>query len=187
MARTDYTTKRFGSWIAICFDHRKSAAAYWLCRCDCGTEKVVNMKYLKGGISKSCGCRMAEFVGNANRLLPGRAAMHKCLLTYKSNAKARDLEFSLTDQEFLKLTTSNCYYCNKLPSQVVRPVAINSGDFICNGIDRIDNNQGYHMQNCVPCCLTCNMAKGMKTTSEFFSWVSDIYNHLVSLNRLSPL
>ncbi len=30
---------------------------FWLCRCDCGIEKVVRLAYLKSGNTKTCGCR----------------------------------------------------------------------------------------------------------------------------------
>lgn len=33
-----------------------SRRRYWLCRCDCGNEKVVEESHLKDGHTKSCGC-----------------------------------------------------------------------------------------------------------------------------------
>jgi hypothetical protein len=42
-----------------------SGHSMWLARCSCGTEKVVRLKELKRGNTKSCGCfrrgRRAEF------------------------------------------------------------------------------------------------------------------------------
>ena len=34
--------------------------ALWLCRCDCGTEKLVNGSCLRRGTTRSCGCRGKE-------------------------------------------------------------------------------------------------------------------------------
>lgn len=53
----DITGQRFGRWTAI----SKSARAgdshpHWLCRCDCGTERVVAGGNLRSGGSVSCGC-----------------------------------------------------------------------------------------------------------------------------------
>jgi hypothetical protein len=44
--------------------HRK---AMWLCRCDCGTERVVNGRDLRKGHSKSCGManRLTTAAGRA--------------------------------------------------------------------------------------------------------------------------
>lgn len=34
--------------------------SYWLCRCNCGTERLVYAGTLKNGASKSCGCHRSE-------------------------------------------------------------------------------------------------------------------------------
>lgn len=34
----------------------------WLCKCDCGNEKIVRSSYLKNGTTKSCGCLHREMV-----------------------------------------------------------------------------------------------------------------------------
>jgi len=52
----DITGFRSGKLIAIRFDHVNNRKAIWLCRCDCGQEKLVNSGNLKTGNSKSCGC-----------------------------------------------------------------------------------------------------------------------------------
>jgi hypothetical protein len=33
---------------------------WWLCRCDCGTTKVICMQNLTAGLTVSCGCRQRE-------------------------------------------------------------------------------------------------------------------------------
>ena len=42
--------------------HKRTAC---LCRCDCGTERVVYTQSLRGGLTKSCGC--AKPVPSAGR------------------------------------------------------------------------------------------------------------------------
>jgi hypothetical protein len=55
----DRTGKRYGIWTVLKKVHSKQKTrTAWLCRCDCGTERVMSAQYLKpslGGI-KSCGC-----------------------------------------------------------------------------------------------------------------------------------
>ena len=34
----------------------KYKSSYWLCKCDCGQEKIISGAYLKQGLTKSCGC-----------------------------------------------------------------------------------------------------------------------------------
>ena len=36
--------------------HLKNNHTYWLCRCDCGNEKIIDQRALKSGNTKSCGC-----------------------------------------------------------------------------------------------------------------------------------
>lgn len=38
----------------------KGREARWLCRCDCGTEREVKARTLRGGRSRSCGCLQRE-------------------------------------------------------------------------------------------------------------------------------
>src|SRR5262245_42778540 len=54
----DLTGQRFGRWTVIrpAEPHGKNRAATYLCRCDCGTERIVLAALLKSGKSKSCGC-----------------------------------------------------------------------------------------------------------------------------------
>lgn len=43
---------------------------YWLCRCDCGTEKIINLSLVRTSKTKSCGCWQKEqmsIVGKSNR------------------------------------------------------------------------------------------------------------------------
>ena len=49
-----------------------------------------------------------------------------------------------------------------------------------NGIDRVDSTMGYAIDNCVPCCKTCNIAKHTMTTIEFAGWINRAYQHFAS-------
>lgn len=58
----DITGKRFGNLTAIRFDHKRkqncgSYTTYWLFRCDCGKEKVIQKKNVVKGRIVSCGCQ----------------------------------------------------------------------------------------------------------------------------------
>ena len=39
----------------------------WMCKCDCGKEKIVTGSNLRKGITKSCGCYAKEQTGKINR------------------------------------------------------------------------------------------------------------------------
>lgn len=64
MKLIDLTGKRFGRLTVVERVERKvylsgSADTRWLCRCDCGTEKIVSSSRLRGG-TLSCGCLQRE-------------------------------------------------------------------------------------------------------------------------------
>lgn len=58
----DLTGQIFGLWTVLERrpkpDTTKNNGTYWLCKCQCGKEKVVWGKSLKDGTSQSCGCRL---------------------------------------------------------------------------------------------------------------------------------
>ncbi len=65
MKRTgDLTGRAFGRWLVVsCFAPLDvGVAAYWNCRCQCGTERIVNQNNLLSGASKSCGCLQKEVI-----------------------------------------------------------------------------------------------------------------------------
>ena len=58
MRDTNFTLvgERFGKLTVIAFDRYENHKSYWLCRCDCGGEKVASVNALRAGHCKSCGC-----------------------------------------------------------------------------------------------------------------------------------
>ena len=65
-ALIDLTGQRFGRWLAIEKSISKCGYVMWLCRCDCGNERIVNGHDLRKGKSKSCGCLRNEVTTNRN-------------------------------------------------------------------------------------------------------------------------
>lgn len=66
----DLTNQRFGKLVVQRVDHIEkdrlgSGTYYWLCKCDCGNEKVVQGDVLKRGHTVSCGCYQS--IASANR------------------------------------------------------------------------------------------------------------------------
>lgn len=53
----DLTGKKFGKWTVI---KRAGVNVFnqptWLCKCECGTERIVDGRNLLRGLSKTCGC-----------------------------------------------------------------------------------------------------------------------------------
>lgn len=150
-----------------------SQIVHWLCRCECGIEKFIDSKTLRIGRAKSCGCNrpyppipvpIPNFGAFKNRLYN----------RYRSSAKNRNLEFNIPLDVFLNLIGSNCFYCNLPPDKEKK----HGGQvFSYLGLDRRNSNSGYTIDNVVPCCWACNVAKYNSSESEFLNHVIRIYNH----------
>ncbi|KKN59905.1 hypothetical protein LCGC14_0537300 [marine sediment metagenome] len=74
MKRLDLTRQRFGRWVVLKdAGNEKWGGSQWLCKCDCGTEKIIP-RYNLLVSSRSCGClqkellskRAKQFLGNKN-------------------------------------------------------------------------------------------------------------------------
>ena len=79
---------------------------------------------------------------------------------YVASAKKRNKPFFLTKHFFKALINSPCAYCFSNKS--------------LSGIDRIENEQGYTYDNCLPCCKICNRAKHTLKYFEFDEWMENI-------------
>lgn len=63
----DLTGKRFGRLSVLGRAKNRRNLSMWLCRCDCGTAKVVYGAELARGRSTSCGCFRAELLSKQAR------------------------------------------------------------------------------------------------------------------------
>lgn len=64
--RLNLIGKRFGKLTVIELAEIKNQNCYWLCKCDCGGEKVVLGAQLTSGKTKSCGCLLKEITAKRN-------------------------------------------------------------------------------------------------------------------------
>ena len=131
-----------------------------------------------GGNHAIDGCR-CERKPPTTRLEYGGAALNSVIKNYRQGAKVRGLIYALTREQFKILTSRKCYYCNASPSKSTKTANYNYfGEYIYNGIDRINNELGYILDNCVSCCYPCNSMKGELTQKEFFEKIQLINSNL---------
>lgn len=175
---------RYGRLTVIKHAESKSGKAMWLCRCDCGNEKIIAGQHLRNnshqtGGTKSCGCLQKERASKANSLPLGKAAFNALIMRMKNSAKTRNHKWDLTKDQVRRLTSQPCYYCGAEPSQGEINSAGRNGIYIYNGLDRMDNSKGYFVDNVVPACRTCNVAKNSMTTEQFQEWLTRAYKHYI--------
>lgn len=139
-----------------------------LVKCSCEKYFITNWYHLKNARVLSCGHVNSNYKSD-----PTEAACNDLLNRYKHSAKVRKLNFELSYEEFREITSSNCFYCGVVPSQV-RNCKGCQDNYSYNGIDRIDSSLGYVVSNVVPCCGICNRAKSDLKQEDFIQYLDRI-------------
>ncbi|OGB84459.1 hypothetical protein A3F66_07060 [candidate division TM6 bacterium RIFCSPHIGHO2_12_FULL_32_22] len=88
---------------------------------------------------------------------------------YKRGSKNRGYSFKLSLKQFSSLIKQNCFYCDSEPQNKTK--FSTNGVLKYNGIDRFNNDIGYILSNCVPCCKYCNYAKRNTDIKTFLDWI----------------
>lgn len=147
---TDLSGRAYGRWKVLRFSHSKEKKGgvdkYWVCKCECGTERAVASGTLRNGTSVSCGCYMRE----RNSVLSKKRIKHGM---YRS-----------TEYRIWQLMKERCHN----PANPAYPRYGGRGIAVCQRwresfenfyadmgprpgkrqLDRINNNQGYSPENC---------------------------------------
>lgn len=165
--------ERFSRLTVLGFSHHdKRWRRHYLVRCDCGNEKTVQGTLLRSGNTRSCGCLSKE--SRAKKRLPDNTAeVNAVILQYKRHAKTRGINFPLSRDEVSLLIRKPCHYCGAIAGNLKRTKDCPSG-FPHNGIDRVNSDRDYSLDNVVPCCGGCNRAKGTKSADDFISWAKRV-------------
>ena len=140
---------------------------------DCGAIKRVgahtlfyreNSQYQKTGETLCSSCANKRMSGKENSQYKHGNSRY---CEYRYNANKRGFEFSLSLEDFERITGMECHYCGGFSSEWdVRSRG--------NGIDRKDSDLGYFTNNCVPCCSKCNFVKNSMHYSDFINYIKRI-------------
>jgi len=84
-----------------------------------------------------------------------RATIKGRISTARKQSKRRNKTWDIPDEMYLNLIHCFCRYC---------------GDTLLDetgiGLDRLNNDRGYFIDNVVPCCRACNSVRWIKYTYE---------------------
>lgn len=151
-----------------------------LVQCKCGYVRIMriadwNRLIIKGPNSHTSNqCRKCGLLKKTEeeRDLAAFKHLYNNLIA-SSKRVGRIVELSL--EQATSLYKSNCYYCNRTPSNLYKSTTRTKHQVSYTGIDRKDSARGYELNNVVPCCYSCNRAKMDLSQDEFYKLVSDIY------------
>jgi hypothetical protein len=186
MPRHGYTenlkNRKFSRLLVMNEEPFYSVAGYvaWRCLCECGAIRDIEARRLKSGHTKSCGC-----LNTYTRVLRGKLELWRLgtdalrkyddpvisnrYTTYRGNANALNRDFELSYQEFKQLVLGKCHYCLAPPEERVYTIGNRIFRRRLNGVDRVDNDQGYVKDNVVPCCKSCNSRKNVRSVGYLLS------------------
>lgn len=140
------TGQRFGRLTVIRqVNGASTKSAYWLCRCDCGIEKVVSRPSLVKGTTQSCGCFQRESVGDRARTHGGwKTRLYSIWKHMKERCyKPYAHKYPLYGGRGITVCDE---WLNAFPS--FRDWALSNGYNDNLTLDRIDNDKGYSPDNC---------------------------------------
>lgn len=183
--------KKFGKLTVVEFDCIKENGSWWKCLCECGREVSRKGSDILKGKREDCGyCEGKRYTSLRKRTgTPniskfkgdGIPAKHTVYNGYLTMAKNRSLLFSLSEDDVTNLTLKPCEYCGAVGTnkKIVNLIA----PYKYNGIDRVNNNCGYTVDNVVPCCFQHNRMKEDLTQDDFYKEILKVVKYKGLLDK----
>lgn len=159
----------------------------WLCSCICGNTITTSTHSIISGNIKSCGCltikikqiiskeKLEKLNAGRRQYEPRIASARRVWKRYCYADKQCDISF----ENFFKISQQICFYCGAEPSNSYNNFAIIAnrgsvsamlnGEFVYNGMDRIDSSLPHIINNVVTSCYKCNKYKSNMPQYEFLN------------------
>lgn len=140
----DLTKQRFGRLIVVKqIEKNRWGHIKYLCKCDCGRQKIVVDSNLKFGSTKSCGCLVRE----GNNTKHGHKRKNKRSTTYQIWTTIIQRCTNPNHRNYSRYGGRGVTVCERWKS--FENFLIDMGERPPNRqIDRINNNGGYDKKNC---------------------------------------
>ena len=149
--------------------------------CECG-ESVHGLRvgrlYATQSTTAIAQCKQCAFkIGNiSKRVLSDSIAKGMALNNYRFHARKRNLTWDISNETFFGVVEQPCVYCGQQGGNCYNPPKDKPWQqpYKYTGLDRIDSNTGYVVENIQPCCILCNRSKTDMSEDSFFEWIKRI-------------
>lgn len=152
----DMTNQKFGRLTVVKRvekpEESKSKEAFWLCKCDCGNEKIVAGYYLRSGKTKSCGCYNVDCLKSRKGIKYGGKHGMCNLRIYKNYHAMKARCFNPNHHKYHDYGARGITICDEWLGEKgfenFYDWAMQNGYCDTLTIDRIDVNGNYEPSNC---------------------------------------
>lgn len=178
-------------------NHQKGGrTTKWLFKCECGNIRISRASAVVKGFVRSCKeCTEKEYKsaqgarGRNKRYEPKEASFRAKASNIKAHAKVRNIPWELTLEQASEILKMDCYFSGHPPSNTYNTFknrsakqtlkyekenVLEQGEIFYNGIDRLNSGLGYTVENSVPCCTFCNIAKNDRPVEDFLIWLDQL-------------
>lgn len=147
----------------------RRSAIKWKVKCiDCSSE---SWKFSNTFNGLKYGCK--KCYDESLKRFDNGPAKKKAWTSLKSNAKSRGIQVGISFDEFCNVASKDCVYCGAKPVSKSGFKDWQKQAFL-NGIDRINNDDGYYIGNIVSCCYQCNWSKRDLSINEWSDWIMNL-------------
>ena len=150
----------------------KFGKALWLCKCDCGNERIINAASMKKGLTKSCGCYKRAKNSTGYQLISG-AFWHKL----QKSAVARNYEITITIEEAWLMFEQQNQKCALSGVDIILHPCHDFCKKQTASPDRKDSNLGYTKDNFQWVHKRVNRLKNILSDKELIFWCRQIVSH----------
>ena len=178
----DLTGQKFNKLLVLKQVRKNKGKTYWLCKCDCGKETIVEGYKLKTGHIRSCGCLQREI--NIKRLTThnlSKSRLYEIWCAIKNRCLNKNLK---TYKNYGGRGITVCQeWLNDF--KTFYDWAINNGYSDGLTIDRINNNGNYEPDNC-RWASRKTQANNRRTCKTFtYNGVTKNYKHWCSFLKIN--
>lgn len=160
----------------------------YTCICECGNEKDVVSSNLKSGKISSCGCLRKETVTNKNIDNATHGMSNTKIYKVWDGIKKRASDTRAIDKDYDNYRGRGIYICEEWDKSFEEfyKWAIKSGYKEGLQIDRIDNDDGYHPNNCrFVTVFTNSMNRRTNIDESKLREAMTMYNNGISIAEIS--
>lgn len=159
--------------------HKATKSRVYICKCICGNIIEYNSAQFKLRKYHHCGCKTYKY--KYPGISPTHIATSDLYRSYIASARVRNIKWDIEISEFIKLIHQNCFYCGCPPTNQWKSRSKSKKakheNLIYTGIDRLDSDGIYTLENVVPCCKRCNYGKRELSMEDFLSHIKKIAIH----------